>query len=74
MQRTLKSVRVYFDASDPANPGWAYKADYSDSHQESGPLESADWQHAIAEAAADHHLPADATWTDTTDSTFIWEQ
>ena len=35
MQRTLKKVTLFFDDSDPQNEGYAYRAYYSDGHQES---------------------------------------
>lgn len=33
--RKLTSVKLFFDASDPQNEGYAYRACYSDGHQES---------------------------------------
>lgn len=35
MQRTLKKVTLFFDDADPQNEGYAYRAYYSDCHQES---------------------------------------
>ena len=35
MERTLKKVALFFDDSDPQNEGYAYRAYYSDGHEES---------------------------------------
>lgn len=35
MERKLMRVKLFFDESDPQNEGYAYRAYYSDGHQES---------------------------------------
>ncbi len=35
MERKLMRVKLFFDDSDPQNEGYAYRAYYSDNHQES---------------------------------------
>ena len=35
MERTLEKVTLFFDDSDPQNEGYAYRAYYSDGHEES---------------------------------------
>lgn len=50
-------LRIYFDKSDPANPGWAWAT-----FQESGPIDDAGAVRALA-ATMKGCAAADADWT-----------
>jgi hypothetical protein len=39
MSRTLETLTVYIDSQDPNNEGWAFRAEFNDGHQESGPVD-----------------------------------
>jgi hypothetical protein len=39
MTRTLTTAIAYYDG-DPTNEGWAYRLEFADGHEESGPMDA----------------------------------